>query len=267
MCSSQWRMPVLQNYDMGEGVVAFSTTRQGGEGVGKYGQMNINPFCGDEAQTVCTNRQLLADQLKIAPAHIVLPHQTHGTTCLAVDDSLLGMSDDERKLQMEGVDCVMTDVRGLCIGVSTADCIPVLLYDADHHAVGAVHAGWRGTVACIARKAVGEMAHHYGSRPERLKAVIGPGISLKHFEVGQEVYDYFQDAGFPMDGIARRYAKWHIDLPQCNVMQLEEAGVLLSNIYRSGICTYEHSDRFFSARRLGAQSGRIYNGILMKGGK
>ena len=89
-----------------------------------------------------------------------------------------------------------------------------------------------------------------------------PGISLDSFEVGDEVYDSFAAAGFEMAAISRHDKKWHIDLPVCNQIQLQEAGVRA--IYLSGICTYQHADRYFSARRLGIQSGRIFTAIMLK---
>jgi hypothetical protein len=113
-------------------------------------------------------------------------------------------------------------------------------------------------------KTVGLMVTDFGSDSSELRAVIGPGISLKNFEVGQEVYDEFQSAGFPMERIAVAYAKWHIDLPLCNRLQLESAGVRAEKIDEAGICTYDRVDDYFSARRLGIGSGRIYTGIVLK---
>jgi YfiH family protein len=183
-----------------------------------------------------------------------MPHQTHGSVVCRVDAPPAEV--------LEGVDAVMTDVKGLCIGVSTADCIPILLYDAEHHAACAVHAGWRGTVKRIVQEAVRQMQAAYDSQPCQLKAVIGPGISLESFEVGDEVYQQFADAGFDMAPIARRYAKWHLDLPQCNRIQLEAVGV--RDVWMSDICTYQQYEQYFSARRLGINSGRIYTAIVLK---
>jgi copper oxidase (laccase) domain-containing protein len=108
------------------------------------------------------------------------------------------------------------------------------------------------------------MRDTYGTAPADLQAVIGPGISLDSFEVGDEVYNQFLSAGFDMQPISRRDAKWHIDLPMCNRLQLMEAGIPSNNIQMTNICTYQQYDRYFSARRLGIQSGRIYTGILIK---
>jgi YfiH family protein len=239
---------------MGAGVLAFSTMRQGGCSTGNYADFNINNYCGDAPEHIARNRQALAALIGVSEQHIVMPHQTHGSVVCRVDAPPAEV--------LEGVDAVMTDVKGLCIGVSTADCIPILLYDAEHHAACAVHAGWRGTVKRIVQEAVRQMQAAYDSQPCQLKAVIGPGISLESFEVGDEVYQQFADAGFDMDPIARRYAKWHLDLPQCNRIQLEAVGV--RDVWMSGICTYQQYEQYFSARRLGINSGRIYTAIVLK---
>ena len=108
------------------------------------------------------------------------------------------------------------------------------------------------------------MSLHYGTEAAMLRAVIAPGISVAAFEVGDEVYDAFAAAGFPMDVVARRMGRWHIDLNVANFLQLEAAGVPLGRIQVSSYCTYTECDRFFSARRLGIQSGRLYTGILLR---
>ena len=248
--------PQLTYYNMGTGVTAFSTTRQGGCSTGNYAAFNINGYCGDDEVHIAANKVALCGLLGIDSNRLVMPHQVHDCVVRRIDGPQQGV--------MEGVDAVMTDVPQLCIGVSTADCIPVLLYDSTHRAVSAVHAGWRGTVLRIVQKAVEAMCHAYGTAPADLQAVIGPGISLDSFEVGDEVYDQFLSAGFDMQPISRREAKWHIDLPMCNRLQLMEAGVPADHIQMTNICTYQQYDRYFSARRLGIQSGRIYTGILIK---
>ena len=237
--------PQLTYYDMGAGVLAFSTMRQGGCSTGNYADFNINNYCGDAPEHIARNRQALAALIGVSEQHIVMPHQTHGTVVCRVDAPPAEV--------LEGVDAVMTDVKGLCIGVSTADCIPILLYDAEHHAACAVHAGWRGTVKRIVLEAVRQMQAAYDSQPCQ---------SLESFEVGDEVYQQFADAGFDMDPIARRYAKWHLDLPQCNRIQLEAVGV--RDVWMSDICTYQQYEQYFSARRLGINSGRIYTAIVLK---
>ena len=269
----------LTYYEMSPEVTAFSTTRHGGVSQGNYGSFNINEYCGDNPEHVADNRLLLAGELGIPVDHIVMPHQTHGVETRIVSGEFMGLPDNVRKMLLEGVDAVMTDVPGLCVGVSTADCIPVLLYDAEHHAVCAIHAGWRGTLARIVHKTVVEMGLAYKSDPKKLKAVVGPGISMKNFEVGDEVYAAFEEAAFDMASISEQQIKrnpdvadpsklfekkWHINLPLANRQLLLHLGLQEQNIQMTDVCTYDHVDDYFSARRLGVESGRIYSGIVLR---
>ena len=257
--------PVLHLYDLGPGVTAFSSTRHGGVGKGNYASFNINYYCGDQWENIEANRASLCQMLGIDEWHLVYPHQTHGDVVKTIDSQWMeALSPAEKRYSLDGVDAVMTNLSGVCIGVSTADCIPILLYDATHHACCAVHAGWRGTVKRIVQKAVEALASTYGTSPQQLKAVIGPGISLKSFEVGDEVYEQFAQAGFDMARIACKYEKWHIDLWECNKRQLMEVGVPETDIHVAGICTYIHHDDFFSARRLGINSGRVFSGVMLR---
>lgn len=267
---TETKRPELACYDMNDGhVLAFSTTRRGGVSTGNYAEFNINQYCGDEAQAVGENRLALCRLLGLAPDRLIMPHQTHQTRVVRIDEPFLGLPGEERQQALEGVDALMTDVEDVCIGVSTADCIPVLLYDRRRRCACAVHAGWRGTVARICEKAVREMGMAYGSDPTDVVAQIGPGISLESFEVGQEVYDAFRNAGFGMESISRQFpsasgeVRWHIDLPLCNSLQLQAVGVPATAIATSPVCTFKQHDRFFSARRLDISSGRIFTGIII----
>ena len=256
--------PELRYYDFGKGVVAFSSTRRGGYSRGNYGEFNINRYCGDDATTIAQNRAALCQLLGINDDRLLMPHQVHLTEVVQIDEAFLNLSADEQQQRLEGADALMTHVGRVCIGVSTADCIPVLLYDPAHQAVCAIHAGWRGTVQRIVKTAIDKMKQAYGSHPQEMMAQIGPGISLDSFEVGNEVYEAFAAAGFEMQTISRHDAKWHIDLPVCNRQQLESEGVLLQHISISDDCTFKQPDTWFSARRLGIQSGRIFTGIMLK---
>ncbi len=271
--------PRLLIYPLGEGVMAFSSTRQGGYSEGRYGEFNINRYCGDDEESIRRNREALCHLLGVEDDRLLMPHQVHKTEIVVVDEALLRLPVEERALRLEGVDALMTDVAGVCIGVSTADCIPVLLYDKKLRAVCAIHAGWRGTVQRIVEKSVQRMAEVYGTQPCDIVAQIGPGIHLESFEVGDEVYDAFAQAGFDMEPISRKFpqhdgespshstllpSKWHIDLPECNRLQMVKAGVAENKITVSPVCTFRQSDMFFSARRLGINSGRIFTGILLR---
>ena len=185
---------------------------------------------------------------------LALPRQVHS-------DNVLWMHEAGRP---EATDAVITDQPGLPVCVKTADCIPVLLYDTRQRIVAAVHAGWRGTVSRIVQKTVRQM---HPLDPKDLHAIIGPGISLQQFEVGDEVYEAFFAAGFPMERIARRFPSsngkgaWHIDLWDANRFLLQELGI--DDIFVEGTCTRTSED-FYSARRETINTGRNYNGIVIK---
>lgn len=258
------KQPQLDYYEMGPDVVAFSSTRYGGCSRGNYAEFNINRYCGDSEEDIRKNREALCHTLGITADRLIMPHQTHQTKVAKIDETFLALHIAGRQEALEGVDALMTNLRGVCIGVSTADCIPVLLYDGENRAVCAVHAGWRGTVRRVVVKAVEAMTAAYGTRPQQLTAQIGPGIHLDSFEVGNEVYDAFQQEGFYMPAISLRREKWHIDLPECNRQQLISSGLAAQNVKVSSVCTFQQADHYFSARRLGINSGRIFTGILFK---
>ena len=258
------KKPVLQYYPLGEGVTAFSSTRQGGYSEGRYGEFNINRYCGDSEEAIQKNRETLCQLLGIEDHSLLMPHQVHLAEIAVVDREMLTLPTEEILQKLDGIDALMTNEAGVCIGVSTADCIPVLLYDPIQRASCAIHAGWRGTVQRIAEKAVTRMTEVFGSDPKNLIAQIGPGIHLESFEVGDEVYQTFEKEGFPMELISKKYEKWHIDLPECNRLQLVAAGIPETHIAVSPVCTFQQSDTFFSARKLSINSGRIFTGILLQ---
>lgn len=211
---------------------------------------------GVEAFTAMRDAQL--------PYPVIVGRQVHGNKVAVVDRP------DMTCMDLDGYDALVTDLP-VAIGVRTADCTPVLLYDPVHRAVAAVHSGWKSTVQKIVLYTVSRMASEYGTSAADLKAVIGPGISRKNFQVREDVSRFFKEAGFPID----RIWSWdgmpeeksmkgghHIDLEAANRWLLESAGVLPDNIQCCGICTYDDA-RFFSARREGTACGRNINAIKL----
>ncbi len=251
-------------YSIDDRLTAFTTTRRGGCSSGNYASMNVNGFCGDNPADVACNRKILSDLLQISIDRLIMPHQVHGTVVCRVDEAILQLSPEERAGFLEGADAVMTDTEEVCVGVSTADCTPIILYDTQHVAVCVAHAGWRGTLQRIVVKALDAMHNAYGTESAYVRAVIGPCISTDNFEVGDEVYDAFCSAGFPMDIVSVRMAKWHIDLKECNRWLLAQCGVSTDNELVSPACTYAMPERYFSARRLGTASGRLFTGAIIR---
>ncbi|HXJ47097.1 MAG TPA: peptidoglycan editing factor PgeF [Candidatus Dormibacteraeota bacterium] len=184
-------------------------------------------------------------------------------------------------------DASLTNTPGLLLGVRTADCVPILLVDPKKRAVAAVHAGWRGTLARILEKAVGELVAKFKSHPSDLLAAIGPAIGPCCYEVGAELViqftsqfaaaaDYFDE---PRSGEEPNPLQWlnmmppghqpppknvRLDLPKANRAQLLAAGVHEKNIFSSGLCTACHPSLFFSYRKQGPRSGRLLAAIALK---
>lgn len=255
----------LIEYKLGRGVCAFSTRRGVCDEaeVGAYSSFNITHYCGDAPEHVAECRAELCAHLGIDDEHLVLPRQTHTDNVFVLDKKYFETFPEMRWRLLEEQDAVVTKEPGVCIGVSTADCVPVLMYDANAGVIAAVHAGWRGMVKRIPVRAL-EVMISLGAEPRNVRVAVGPSIAVDSFEVGEEVVDAFLDAGFHPCILSRQFAKPHIDLWCACAMQLEEAGIPLRNLQFSGIDTYEHSEEYFSARRLGIHSGRIFSGIMLK---
>ena len=253
----------LLTYSIDADVTAFTTTRHGGCSSGNYASMNANYYCGDNIANVENNREALCSLLGIHTQKLILPRQTHSTNILNIAPTHFTLDDTQRSHVLENVDALITSQTECAICVSTADCVPIIVYDKRLHVAAAIHAGWRGTVGRIAEKTLQMMHQLYGTCGTDCCAVIGPSISVDNFEVGDEVYEAFSEAGFNMHAIAVKQTKWHIDLWRCNQLQMQDCGIRTENIHTVGICTYSQHKDFFSARRLGILSGRMLTGIII----
>ena len=200
------------------------------------------------------------------PCEVTQAHQVHGHEIARIDRP--GVTREE----LEGYDALITDVPGIAIGVRTADCIPILLYDETHHAVAAIHSGWKGTIKRISQKVIFRMRQEYGTAAGELRAVIGPGICKDCFQVGEEVVGFFHEMDFPIERIyswngAKKDRNMstghHIDLFEANRFLLCQSGVPETRIHVCGLCTYE-DEGFYSARREGIECGRNITAICLK---
>ena len=249
-----------------EGVEAFSTMRGEVDKRNSYSGMNLCDYVGDDALRVLDARIMLAMQLGVDLDDLIMPRQTHSCRVAVIDEDFRLMDIDRQESALEGVDALVTALKGVVIGVNTADCVPIALVDDQASVVAVAHAGWRGTVGRIAKAVVEVMCRH-GAQAERIQAVMGPSICQDCFEVGDEVVEAFKQARFNLDDIVVRNSvtgKAHIDLRAANRAVLINAGVPSSQIVLSNHCSRCEHDRFFSARRLGINSGRTFTGIYRK---
>ncbi|MBR2194089.1 MAG: peptidoglycan editing factor PgeF [Salinivirgaceae bacterium] len=225
--------------------------------------------CGNSAETDinlrsvggAANRRRLAQTIGFEIDRLVTGEQTHSLNIAVVTSADVGRGSVDIDSRIPCTDALITNRRGLCLMVLTADCVPVLLYDPTTHSAAAIHAGWRGTANDIVGLSVKKMADEFGTKPENLMAAIGPCIGTCCFEVGDDVARHFSH--WP-DTILR-HANWpkpHIDLVLANRLQLELAGVQASNIESSDECTKCGPHRLFSHRR-NQTLGRIGTGIML----
>jgi YfiH family protein len=222
-------------------VIAAFSTRQGGVSPPLL-DLNLSYRVGDLPENVTRNRARFFGSLGIFPERIVTMRQVHGADVVAVTEPG----------EIDAADGLVTDRPQLFLCVTVADCAPVLLYDPAHHAVGAVHAGWRGTDQHAVEKAVEVMKSVYATRTSDLLAHIGPVAAECCYEVGEEVA-----RRFPAEYVIRRVDRLFLNLRGLNRKQLENSGISPANIQTSLFCTISDSTLFHSHRRDGARSGRM----------
>lgn len=236
------------------GVVHGFATRLGGVSRGDCAQLNLGMTRHDDPAAVRENYRRFCAAVGADEASLVMTHQVHedGVRVATRADVLPDLLDPIPYR----TDALVTNEPGLALVIYYADCIPVLLYDPVHRAIGAVHSGWRGTAAQIAPKALAEMQARYGTDPTEVLAAIGPGICPTCFETDDDVPDAMSDRLGP---VARSFVrsgaggKSHVDLKGLIAWELRQAGV--ERIETLPLCTGCRPDLYWSHRKLGDRRG------------
>ena len=215
-------------------------TRRGGASSGLFAGLNCGRGSSDQGEIVAINRARVAEAMGVAPGALLTVYQTH-----SADVVVVGPGADLAALGKTQADAIVTDQPGIAIAVLTADCQPILLADAQAGVISAVHAGWKGALAGVIEAAIGAMAD-LGAR--RIRAVIGPTISQRAYEVSEEFMEEFlaDDPGHHRFFACGPYGWSIFFLPSYGLMRLREAGAEAEWI---GRCTYADPERFFSYRR------------------
>jgi len=215
------------------------------------GQLNLGFTAADTAENVCENRLRFIEAVsgsRATPLRTL--RQVHSCISVAADTVV--------PAAIPEADGIMTAQCGLLIGVQTADCIPVLVVDPERRAVGAFHAGWRGTVARIVELGVGRMERNFGSKPAQLMAAIGSGIGACCYTVGGEVRSRFEaNFSYAEELFTRSENDLRLDLVEANRRQLLAAGLAAGSIAVVGGCTSCQPELFFSHRASGGHAGRM----------
>ena len=228
------------------------TTRLGGVSTGVLSSLNLGLHRGDDPENVRENFRRLTAAMGTTPEHLVMTWQVHGDAVRRVGSKDANGIDHRNYPQCDGL---ITNEPGVALWVFTADCTPVLLHDPVTGAVGAVHAGWRGTALGIAGKAVEEMAAAYGCDPANIRAAIGPNIGVCCFETHKDVPDAMVQAlgDEALPYIHPHGEKYYVNLKEINALWLRKAGV--RHIEISTDCTACQTDRFWSHRIVGDARG------------
>jgi hypothetical protein len=251
----QGRLSVFkfESFKSYKNIVHFITTKEG------WTSGNKPRFTGDEEREYAEFRKELAVSGEWETTQFVFPRQTHSDHVAVVHEA-------NHVLAIADTDALITNLPGLFVCVQTADCVPVLLYDPEKKVVAAIHAGWKGTISKIAAKTVYRMTEDFGCSPADIIAGIGPSIHIHAYEVGPEVVKAVESNFKNFTALLKpslNDGHAFLDLWEANKTILEESGISEENIEVIGLCSFEHPDLFYSARRDGTDTGRMVSGICL----
>ncbi|MBQ4284709.1 MAG: peptidoglycan editing factor PgeF [Lachnospira sp.] len=241
------------------------STRKGGVSEGIYSSMNLTFLRDDSYQNVKRNFELMGQALGIKPEDMVYSKQTHTTNVLKVSGKHRGLGVTKEHIY-DDVDGLITNESNVCLVTAYADCIPVIVVDPVNKAIGAAHAGWKGTVGNIVNNMITFMSVEYGTKPGDIKAFVGPGICEGCYEVSEDVFLAFnkvyseEEMGLIIRNGANK-GKYQLNLPMANVINLYKTGVDMTNIAVADICTCCNSELLFSHRATNGQRGILCNFI------
>jgi hypothetical protein len=232
-------------------LAAAESTRHGGVSRPPFHSLNLSLHTEDEPDAVMENRRRFFAACGFPPDQTAGSYQVHATEILNVREPGY----------FKGYDALITDQRGILLTVTIADCTPILIFDPVRSAIGAVHAGWKGTVGQIVQKTITAMQVNFGTAPADCLAYIGTCIDHCDFEVDADVADHFPDA-YKQWEAAR--GKFLVDLKRANETQLIHAGLVKNNIQISPFSSFTHHQDFFSHRYEKGKTGRMLAAIGLR---
>ncbi len=236
------------------------STRKGGVSTGIFSSMNLNFKRGDDPDAVMENYRRIAAALDIRVEDMVLSDQTHTTNVRVITEEDRGKG-ILKPQDYRDVDGMITNVPGLVLVTSYADCVPLYFVDPVRKAIGLSHSGWKGTVGHIGQKTVWKMHEVYGSEPKDIVAAIGPSICQSCYEVSEDVAEAFR-ANFTDNEaedilLDKGNGKYQLDLWKANWYVLTDAGILPEHLSVTDLCTACHPDLLWSHRKTNGQRGGL----------
>jgi YfiH family protein len=223
---------------------AAETTRHDGVSKAPFASLNMGNFTDDLAENILENRRLVLEDLGFSMSQFAYSKQVH-------DDKILHVT---AAGAYEGYDALFTQTPGLMLGITIADCTPILIYDAHNQVIAAIHAGWKGTVLQIVYKTLTAMQRNFGTQGKDCYAYVGTCIDECEFEVGDEVASHFEE----MHKVFYSHKnKYHVNLKAANQSQLIAFGIPAKNIAISPFSTVGNNNDYFSHRAEKGQTGRM----------
>ena len=251
--------PALEEYPE---LVHLFTTRKGGVSEGCCATWNFGAWNLDSEENILRNYEILADVLGITTMDMVRSAQTH-TPNIRTVTAADGGKGIARERDYRDIDGLVTDVRGMAIVTSHADCNAVFFFDPRRQVIGLAHSGWRGTLAGISTAMIGKMEAQYGCNPADIVAGLGPAICQDCFEVDEDVAQLFFEAKSVYEAFAvKRGIKQHIDLKGIIRYELLECGLAEEHLLDMGLCTKCNPSLLFSHRGQKGKRG-IMSAVMM----
>ena len=245
---------------------AFST-RLGGVSEGYYSSLNLSFDRGDDPARVLENFKRIGASMGVAVEDMVLSKQTHTTNVRVVTEEDKGKG-VMRERNYTDVDGMITNVPGICLVTSYADCVPLYFVDPVKKAIGLSHSGWRGTVGKIGKNTVQLMQENFGSKPEDLLAAVGPSVCMDCYEVSEDVIEQFKEA------FEKKYwedlfdkkenGKYQLNLWKANELIFLESGILPEHMAITNVCTHCNSKILYSHRTMVNNRGNLCAFLALK---
>ncbi|MEK7395688.1 MAG: peptidoglycan editing factor PgeF [Candidatus Poribacteria bacterium] len=241
-------------------IICATSTRIGGVSPKPYDSLNLAYHVGDDPYNVTENRKIFCGELGIDIDSIVLANQVHSDNVEIIESNQAGCGSLGVDDAIANTDAMITISNSVSIGVMTADCVPVMIFDPKTQSIGIAHAGWKGAVLRIAQKTVLKMKESFGTDPSDCIVALGPSIMPCCYEVGDDVIARF-DEEF---GVSTCTKGNKLNLPRSVEIQLIDAGVKSDNIASDGTCTACNLNLFYSHRAENGVTGRMMSLIRLK---
>jgi len=257
----------FENLSRYQGIRHFVTTRTGGFSNPPYDSLNLGFHVGDDPENVLKNRERLAATLGIPLDHFTIGRQIHSGNVTIISEELRGKGCAHHNEAINATDAMVTNMPDICLIILVADCVPMLFFDPVTGVIGVAHAGWHGTLQCVAQNTIRTMEKAFGSSPQDIVVGMGPSIGPCCYEVGLEIISRVES----IFRTTKEYivneskdGKGYFDLWKANLKQLLYAGVEKKNIEMAQKCTCHNPELFFSYRHQKGDTGRFGAGLVIR---